>query len=118
MALKGVFRPLSLPPSRLAPSLGSLSAGVLVRDHAKGHMVLNDIFGNLEPGVAIESGAELLLIRNLIHEGKYGGVVCYSNAKGSVADNDIWYKGGEGVAGAMRPGCRAPAPRAIWLHRE
>ena len=53
-------------------------------------MVLNDIFGNLEPGVAIESGAELLLIRNLIHEGKYGGVVCYSSGLGNISDNDIW----------------------------
>ena len=56
----------------------------------KGRMEYNDVFGNSEPGVAIESGAELLLMHNLIHEGKYGGIVCYSSGLGKVSENDIW----------------------------
>jgi len=53
-------------------------------------VVGNDIFGNTQAGVAVESGASPHIHGNWIHSGRASGVVYFEGGMGSLESNTVW----------------------------
>ena len=55
---------------------GGHEMGVLCSKNAKGRLERCDIWGNQQYGIVIESGADLMVVDNKIHENTKAGVLC------------------------------------------
>ena len=55
------------------------------------------MFGNSSTGVGVKEGADSLVRRNRIHDGKASGIFVYENGRGTFENNDVFGNAYAGV---------------------
>jgi parallel beta-helix repeat protein len=61
------------------------------------------VFGNSLAGVTVREGAEPVVRRNRIHDGKSVGIHVHDNGRGTFEDNDL--RGNQGGSWNIADGC-------------
>eukprot|EP00741_Cyanophora_paradoxa_P010026 tig00000157_g9712.t1 len=71
-------------------------AGIIFHTSAKGVAEGNDVYGNVNAGIEIKTGADPVVKGNKVHDGKAGGIFVNENGRGTVEGNDVY---GNALAG-------------------